>query len=120
MEVLIAFLKRRKIPIKPNFLLGMEGKIMVRNYETYELFNKIKETETVKGDSIKFTFWKCSETKAELVCIIGKGLGVPVFNVWEFNLCEENPRDYIKEAQKLKANIKRHFKTREVTSDFRY
>ncbi len=92
---------------------------MIRNYDTYELIKKIEETKTIKGDCIQLTFWQSSDTRAELVCTIGRGLGIPVIYVWEFDLLEENPRDYVKKAQKLKAVIKRHFKNRDVTSDFR-
>ncbi len=96
---------------------------MLKLLESDEVINELKGgVYPIKCDRryVHLTYYQCNESKAQLIVVVGKGLKNKVIPVVEFNLEEDNIRDYLKEAQKLKGKIKRYFDSRIITSDFRW
>lgn len=98
---------------------------MFRFMDTQEVIDELKDgvySVEVDRKYVHLTYYQINEYTVRLVIIVGKGGGrTKTLNVVEFNLLEDdNVRDYLPEAQKLKRKLKRYFSRKIVTSDFRF
>ena len=74
---------------------------------------------------LRLSFWEDdAETASLRLSLDTDNRWIPsntsVFKLWELHLLEESPKDYIKDAQKLKTRLKRRLKSRVITSDLRW
>lgn len=102
---------------------------MFRILDSQEVIDKIRNgafpEEVDRGyipGYIHLTYYMMSENRADLVVVVGdEGFRQKTIHVAEFNLLEDNIRDYTPEARKLKGKLQRYFKYGvTVTSDFRW
>jgi len=93
---------------------------MMRLLEPIEVITEIKQHP---HPYIDLAFWEYDENHVYGVVIVStdsKKLHNTVIKYILLNSEEDNPSDYVKQMQNLKARIKRRFKTSKVTSDLRY
>ena len=93
---------------------------MMRLLEPIEVIWKINE---IPHPFINLAFWDYDENHVCGIVIVSadsKKLHNTVIKYILLNSEEDNPSDYVKQMQNLKARIKRRFKTSKVTSDLRY